>query len=140
MKIKFACIVCLIMAICFAGCSKDEKITYGKNYIIIDSICNITKSSATIKATFTLYEKGTVNISGFSAFIGRTWSITDDSLHQELSFNNSDGKLEIVANGLKSNTMYYVMPVVRYDVKNIKPPFAVDWIGDTHEIKTFTTK
>ncbi len=137
---KYRLLSILLLILVLSGCNKQQEQSYDKFDFLIDSIYNITTTSATIKATLVIHEVGVINISGLSVDIRRTFVETEDSLHQILFFNKSAGTVELTATNLKPNTLYYVSPI-----GNFNPPFddpykpRITGIGSPNSTKTFTT-
>jgi len=115
----------------FVSCEKDsDQDNIGKYEFNIDSIYNITETSATIQAT--LYtEKVETKIIGLEI----NYSPADDEYNEfKQSFDSNEGTVTMVIENLKPNTEYIVRPMVK-----IKHYFNMSF-GSLFSDKTFTTK
>jgi len=143
---KYRLLSILFCIFVLIGCSKNEPKesdnepveTYDDFKFYVDSIKNITSSSATVKATLTLLKLGTVNISGL--YLEITLGPTNDSLYREVDFDKKQGIVELTITDLKPNTVYYIEPTARFN-----PPYIdqyatrITGLGSPYSTVTFTT-
>jgi len=123
MKHKLVISFVLTILLC-SSCDTYVADTYDKFDFFIDSIYNVTSNSATVKATLTVHNYGTVNVSGLYVVLDRSLDSLVDSLHREIDFDKKEGVVRLVLTDLKPNTVYYIMPMARFD-----PPFRNKWVG-----------
>lgn len=130
----------LFLVFVFSSCSHEPEDTYDRFDFYIDSIYNISSSSATVKATLTNYKPGTIHISGLYLEISKTQSISENSWYKELDFDKKEGVVELTITNLNSNTPYYITPMGRFN-----GPYKNEWgahitsYGSPNAIQTFTT-
>ena len=138
MKLRVFSILVLIFVL--SSCKKEPEVTCDSFDFYIDSISNITSSSATVKATLTMYKTGTVNISGLYIKIGTTSDPIFDSLYREADFEKYKGTVELTINYLKPNTVYYLQPMARFN-PIIKSKYGSYVVGSAslNSTETFTT-
>ncbi|MDD4967813.1 MAG: hypothetical protein PHT07_00100 [Paludibacter sp.] len=138
MKLRILSLLFLIFVL--ISCKNEPQDTYDSFDFYIDSITNITSSSATVKATLTIYKTGTVNISGLYVEIGTTSTPDLDSLYRESDFEKYEGTVELTINHLKPNTVYYLQPMARFN-PIIKSKYGSYVIGGAslNSTETFTT-
>jgi len=105
---------CFFFIVLFLSCDTDsdyDQYKIGEFRFYIDSIYNITQSSATVKATLytTKVEK---NITGLRIEYGKKKDRynVNDTLSQ--SFDRKEGIVTLEITGLEPNTEYYVTPLI----------------------------
>ena len=133
----------LLWIFVLSSCTKkpeEPEETYDNFDFYIESISNITSSSATIKATLTMYKTGTINISGLFVQIETTTKTATDSLCRESDFKKKEGIVELTITDLKPNTVYSILPMARFN-----PPYINQYatriiaIGSANSTESFTT-
>jgi len=133
----------LLWIFVLSSCTKkpeEPEETYDNFDFYIESISNITSSSATIKATLTMHKRGTINISGLFVQIETTTKTATDSLCRESDFEKKEGIVELTITDLKPNTVYSILPMARFN-----PPYINQYatriiaIGSANSTESFTT-
>ena len=129
----------LFVVFVLSSCNNEPKETYTDFDFYVDSIHNITATSATVKATLTIHKYGTEKISGLFINIGRTYVIEEDSLYKELDFDKAEGTVEMTIKDLKPNTTYYIQPMARFNPTNKKTWGQITAFGSPNSEVTFRT-
>ncbi|MDD4993692.1 MAG: hypothetical protein PHR83_15830 [Paludibacter sp.] len=138
MKQRFILSILLAVFV-LSSCNNEPKETYIDFDFYVDSIKNITATSATVEATLTIHKYGTEKISGLFIYIGRTYVIVDDSLYKEINFDKAEGTVEMTIKDLKPNTTYYIQPMARFNPTNKKPSGQITAFGCPYSEVTFKT-
>lgn len=137
---KYRLLSFLFWIFVLSSCNNEPKETYIDFDFYIDSINNITSTSATVKATLTIHRYGTKNISGLFVSIGTTSEPMTDSLYRVLDFDKKEGTVEMTITDLKPNTTYYISPMARINSTNNNPYVPnITAMGSPRSDMTFTT-
>lgn len=128
---------CALLLLIFSSCEKSQDTGFvGNRYDFqIDSIYDITQTTATIKATLFKHTTG-LKITGLSVVISKNDPLYSDSLFNDVFFNKSEGTVVMTVDNLESNTLYYVWPRVYFSNRGRNDEAT----SDPKSMRTFTTK
>jgi len=140
MKLNFFFIISCTLLIClFSSCDKSNFQESEKYTFLIDSIYDITQTSATIKATLFITQAGKKEITGLSVSISKMAPYEPDTLYQNKFFNKSEGTVYLTINELEPNTLYYATPTVNFTPKN-QYDSSTTSMANPRTALSFTTK
>ncbi len=136
MKPKFIFLISYILLIALlTGCKHETEIEPKTEEfeLKINSIYNITQTSATVKVTLSNTEFNK-KISGLHVEFGKQEDITMDSTHRVQQLYKKEGTVELTITGLEPKTVYYIRPVA--DLIHGNNPY----IGEVVSIASFNSE
>jgi len=104
-------IITLFLIQLFTSCEHDEKIN--QSYFVINQIYKITNSSAIIEGKFwSDYPRKDIKSLGYTLTELDSYDFSRDSI--SVFSDKNDGIVTCNITGLKPNTLYYVIPTIKY--------------------------
>ena len=129
MKRIFAIILCIGI---LCSCTEPPpQLTYEGFDLNIDSIYNVTTTSATIRAKLKIFRQGNVPLSSIYVAIRKGEGNKMDTLSREVNFKYIAPVVTLTIDSLRPNTLYYVTTGGRYS-----PPETEEYKWVAHILGT----
>ncbi len=141
-RVFYLIVSCGLVLVAFWGCSNDKETedVFGKCDFYIDSIYNVTQTSATVKATLKVYNPSSIGINHLSVILGMSPDFYTDGIRKEEVFDKKDGTVELTIKNLTPNSRFYLQPRVNFLVSNNRVGSYISSISSPLSIKSFETK